>query len=272
MILSCPLHGNSDQAFFAKRSGFTLNICSKCGIVYIADDCDDIALNFYNDTKLGVKSKDAIEYWSVPSNYQKYRNIFTRFFSERMKRLMSAHNRIESLLDIGCGYGFFLDYAKQFVPSVMGIELNPDIVEQAQKDGRSVYCISAESLLMEKSYDCITLCDVLEHVENPLKMLETCYNLLNPDGILYVQVPNLLGFKLPFGHSWGLPHHLWQFGRKSLELLLHEAAFTNVSHRTGVLGVIGVYESGGPTLRNRLEWWFANFLGCGNRLQTLAIK
>lgn len=274
-LLSCPLHGSDSQVSFGVRSGFALNRCTQCGLVYLAALPHNIDRCFYDDTCTGdanLKNKDAIEYWSFPSYYIKHRSVFEFFFASRLNRILKACPGAQSLLDIGCGYGFFLDYAQKRLPRVLGVELDPQVARAALAAGLPVLNQAAEALVGEETYDCIVLCDVLEHLQDPLAVLRLCHRLLNPGGVLYVQVPNLLGFKLPLGHSWGLPHHLWQFGPRSLQMLLEAAGFGNVAHETGVLGVVGVLERGGPTLRNRLEWLGARWFRCGNRLQSVGLR
>ena len=111
--------------------------------------------------------------------------------------------------------------------------------------------------------------DVLEHFESPDEMLKKAYDMLNPGGHLYVQVPNVLGAKLPYGHGLGLPYHLWQFDPQSLKRLLSKR-YEVLAHWTGVQGVIGEYEKGGPSLYKRIIWQLAKVTGRGNRLQMIA--
>lgn len=274
-LLSCPLHGFTAQTAYSSRSGYTLKRCTRCGLVHLASVPEGADLEFYTDVaieKSTNNNKDAIEYWTLPDYYKKHYATFITFFAQRMQRILAAAPHTKSLLDIGCGYGFFLQYAQGYVESVTGVELDPAVAAIAQASGLPVLHRSAESLLGEDTYDCIVLCDVLEHLRDPLIILKLCHSLLNPHGVLYVQVPNLLGFKLPWGHSWGLPHHIWQFNTRSLKAMLEASDFTAVQHTTGILGIVGVLENGGPTLLKKMEWLGANWLNCGNRLQVTAIR
>lgn len=274
--LCCPVHGNSSQERYGTRSGYSLRRCTKCGLVYLAEQERSINLDFFKDISPSTSScgqfPDKVEYWTLPDYYAKYKKVFDYYFEERIQRILSAAPRARSLLDIGCGYGFFLKYAQDYIDNVVGVELNPNVAEVAKAAGLPVYNRSAESLSGEEFFDCIVMCDVLEHLQDPLATLMLCNKMLNPGGVLYIQVPNLLGFKLPYGHSWGLPHHIWQFGKKSLSSLLVEAGFSNIRHKSGILGVVGVLEHGGPSIIKKLEWKAARLFDCGNRLQTIAIK
>lgn len=273
--LACPVHGSERQTDYGIRSGYRLKRCRDCGVVCLDVVPEDVDLRFYEDTtnqNARQSNRDAIEYWSFPQYYNKHRDVFEGFFKERLGHIMTGNPRVQSLLDIGCGYGFFVDYARRSIPRVVGIDLNAEVVEVARAAGLPVSCRAAESLIGEETYDCIVLCDVLEHLRQPVDILSMCYALLNPGGVLYVQVPNLVGFRLPYGHSWGLPHHLWQFSPHSLAVFLEAAGFRCLSHKTGVLGVIGEFERGGPSLTTRLQWFLGRRFGCGNRLQWLAAK
>jgi hypothetical protein len=116
------------------------------------------------------------------------------------------------------------------------------------------------------------MCDVLEHLKEPVEQLARVREFLSDDGLLYIQVPNLLGFKLPMGHGYGLPHHLWQFSAGTLKETLRLAGLKPIGLYTGVMGVIGSYENGGPGIFEKLTWAIAGGLKIGNRLQIVVGK
>ncbi|MBT3628186.1 MAG: class I SAM-dependent methyltransferase [Rhodospirillaceae bacterium] len=233
-----------------------------------------IAQEFFDDAAADHKeSADAIEYWSFPSLYDRYQSVFESFFAERWNRLREAHSDIRSLLDIGCGYGFFLRHVKSVVPTVSGVEIDLEAAQYARRRfDLPVSHMPIERYDSKAPLDCMVMCDVLEHLHKPDYALRRCRDMLAPGGIVFLQVPNHVGFRLPRGHSWGLPHHIWQFNPKSLRRLVESCGLIPEDHYTGVLGVIGAYERGGPTMRERVEWLLARKLGLGNRLMMIARK
>jgi predicted SAM-dependent methyltransferase len=140
------------------------------------------------------------------------------------------------------------------------------------KEGLSVEHAAIETWKSHKKYSVITMCDVLEHVENPLEVLKKCRELLIPGGVIYIQVPTVLGLRYPYKDSLGLPHHLWQFSPKHLLGVVKNAGFKNQRYWTGVQGVIRHYENGGPTLLTHGLWKLAMATKRGNRLQVLAVN
>lgn len=81
----------------------------------------------------------------------------------------------------------------------------------------------------------MVLCDVLEHVGNPLAALQKIADLLEPGGYLYLTVPNA-GSPLArlLGRRWWsvLPMHLQYFTPASLRLALWKADFSVASMST----------------------------------------
>ena len=281
MRMKCPTCGpNSKDKFYTKRSGHILQRCSICGLVYLMNNEEFINDDFFEDAGKTVldqnkneKSQDAIEYWSYPHFYERYQAVFHSFFEDRWQKIIRAKSSIESLLDIGCGYGFFMEFVQKYVPVVEGLDLNSEVVRYAvEEKGLPVTECPVEDYDPQKRYDAIVMCDVLEHVKEPLVVLESCRELLTEEGVLFVQVPNLTGFRVPMDHSWGLPHHVWQFSPGSLRKMLLKSGFQVSAWHTGVLGVIGSYERGGPFWWEKLMWGAARYFKLGNRLQMVGIK
>jgi SAM-dependent methyltransferase len=273
--ISCPTCGPAaHRTPYGRRSGYDLSRCNSCGLVFLNSVGPSIAHEFFDDVTSDFKeSPDAIEYWSFPALYDRYQRVFEGYFIERWNRLRAAHQDIRSLVDIGCGYGFFLRHVQGEVPKVEGIEIDGAAAGYAREHfDLAVSETPIERYDTQQPLDCMVMCDVLEHLSAPQLVLRRCRDMLAPGGILFLQVPNHVGFRLPRGASWGLPHHIWQFNPKSLRRLVTSCGLVPEDCYTGVLGVIGAYERGGPTMKERLEWFLARKLGLGNRLMLIARK
>lgn len=146
------------------------------------------------------------------------------------------------LLDVGCGYGFPLDYWREVAhgeaiglePSDYGArgsaELNVRIIPQ--------YLSDAEELVGQK-FDRIISSEVIEHVPDPKGFLEEIRHYLADSGIVILTTPNA-GFVVPGNPlsmmiaalSPGL--HQILFSARALEALLQEVGFTH--YRVDVAG------------------------------------
>lgn len=114
--------------------------------------------------------------------------IFKQVLSKMAERL-PVDNR--HLLDIGCHVGRLIHLAQQEGWQAEGVELNPKTSTYAAlKTKLPVHRMNARELIAEgKSYDAITMMDVLEHIPEPLDMLASLRELLKPGGWLAVKVP-----------------------------------------------------------------------------------
>lgn len=104
--------------------------------------------------------------------------------------LISAYCKSGTLLDIGAGDGYFLDFAKNIF-SVEATEVSVSGVEYAVARGHNVhYGTIFDSKFNNKKYDVITMWHVLEHLSEPDKALRRITNILKPHGLLVIAVPN----------------------------------------------------------------------------------
>jgi hypothetical protein len=78
-------------------------------------------------------------------------------------------------------------------------------------------------------YQAVALFHVIEHVPNPVQLLEMCRRLIKPKGLLALKTPNVASFiaKLT-GSSWhwvSPPAHLYLYSPKTLRLLLEKSGY-----------------------------------------------
>ncbi len=93
--------------------------------------------------------------------------------------------RRESLLEIGCGNGFFLAQARrQGWREVRGVEPSADAVAKAppELDGAIVQDVMRAGLFAPESFDAVCLFQVLDHISSPVELLEECLAVLRPGG------------------------------------------------------------------------------------------
>jgi SAM-dependent methyltransferase len=90
-----------------------------------------------------------------------------------------------ALLEIGCGNGFFLQQARrQNWTEVRGVEPSADAVAKAppELDGAIVQDVMRAGLFSRESFDAVCLFQVLDHISDPLDLLEECLAVLRPGG------------------------------------------------------------------------------------------
>jgi 2-polyprenyl-3-methyl-5-hydroxy-6-metoxy-1,4-benzoquinol methylase len=135
-----------------------------------------------------------------------------------------------NILDFGGGTGAFSAYLGQkkgYKTSL--IEPNDKARAQAVKKGVNTYK-SVDKLPNGERFDLITLWHVLEHIEQPEKIIKELSQRLEDHGKLILAVPNFESFDAQYYKAqWAaldVPRHLWHFAPKGIIKLLENANFT----------------------------------------------
>jgi 2-polyprenyl-3-methyl-5-hydroxy-6-metoxy-1,4-benzoquinol methylase len=138
------------------------------------------------------------------------------------------------VLDVGCGNGDFLSWARELGWSCHGIEIDPVAAAVARAQGVTILGSELGELSEEytAAFDAITLSHVIEHVHDPVELLRQCRRVLRPGGYLWLETPNSdsLGYEEYKAHWRGLeaPRHLALFTPASLRLSLERTGFERI--------------------------------------------
>lgn len=97
-----------------------------------------------------------------------------------------------SLLDVGSGTGVFLHEMKKLNHNVRGLELDKRYSKFLKKKKIKVFTKELKKFKTIKKFDLLTFNKVLEHVYDPLEMLKNCKRLLKQNGILYIELPDVM--------------------------------------------------------------------------------
>ncbi len=147
--------------------------------------------------------------------------------------LIKNYKNGTTLLDVGCGEGFFLFNASKAGYTAKGIDISQDAAEYARREfGLNVEAKPFKELQFPENYfDVVTLWQVLEHVPYPLMVLKEIHRILKPGGLLATSTPDIEGTmaKIFRRKWWNLRRlHINQFTAKTLADMLNRAGFKNV--------------------------------------------
>ena len=99
-----------------------------------------------------------------------------------------------TILDLGAGYGEFLDFMRIHGWSVRGIEPSEYCLKTSQRKNCNIIQADLDdigNMKLDKSYSVITLNTVLEHYPYPEKLLKIIRDdLMDSNTILHIEVPN----------------------------------------------------------------------------------
>jgi len=146
----------------------------------------------------------------------------------------------ESVLDVGCGPGLYLEALGSLGFKVTGVDSRSVFVEQAAKAGARVERVDLErealSRFTEGAFDTVLMLDILEHVSNDIELLEDALRVCRKNVIITVPARMSETFdksQLVFG-SCVDPTHLRYYSHSDLHRLFDEATIKNYKIDVGL--------------------------------------
>ncbi|WP_448207499.1 class I SAM-dependent methyltransferase [Azospirillum sp. sgz302134] len=157
---------------------------------------------------------------------------------DSMARVLSSvePSKVKRYLELGCGYGLLLDYARtMFGWQVRGFD--PGFSAQ---EGRVTLGVDISHSYLEtpadagpEPHDLVFCSEVIEHVFNPLSLLELLRGVLTDDGTLMLTTPSAGAI-----HAGTRPgtllsllspgYHFVLFSKEGMETILRRAGFADV--------------------------------------------
>ncbi|NIA22410.1 MAG: methyltransferase domain-containing protein [Anaerolineaceae bacterium] len=224
----CP---DKDQAFI--KEGYRFSTCRECGTLYLGLRPTAAMLAEFNSTSASAR------YWVsefYPSCAEKRRRSVYRPRAEYARELEGAYGkRFETLVDVGTGYGVFVEELQKVFPDrrVIGIEPNADFVAVCRDKGLEVFCgLVCEAAEHRRRFDFCSCFEVLEHVFSPLEFLEEVKSILQPGGVFFTNTLCSDGFDIQImwrKHRNVYPvNHINILSIRGFELLFERAGFAGV--------------------------------------------
>jgi 2-polyprenyl-3-methyl-5-hydroxy-6-metoxy-1,4-benzoquinol methylase len=205
-----------DVEYFSLEGDFSFYHCQDCGVLYVDPLPNDRLAEIY------------------PENYYSFTHALDspvyrvkQWLDARLLRGLLRSLPGESLraLDIGGGTGWQLSLLQQLderVGTSQVVDIDSNAEEGAQKLGHNYFHGRIENFVTEEKFDIILMLNLIEHVEDPIGILQQAERLLTPGGIVLLKTPNFdsLDARL-FRHAhWSgyhCPRHWVLFNRESFE-------------------------------------------------------
>ena len=210
--------------YFLTQEDFEILECNECKLLFTSPcpEPDKIG-NYY-------KSEDYL------SHNEEKKGLFAKIYNKVKKiniknkfniTVNGQQSTVNSLLDIGCGVGDFLLYAKEKGCNVTGIEPSEDARKIAEKK-LDCKILSPEELqnIPDNSFDIITMWHVLEHVADLKTEIHHLQRILKKDGRLVLALPNYKSYDAEYYKdkwaAYDVPRHLSHFSQTSIKNIFKE--------------------------------------------------
>lgn len=238
LIQDCPLCG-SDQLkpfltvkdFSISKEDFILKSCTVCDFTFTANPPSaehagpyyqsDVYIS-HSDTKKGLVNR--VYHW--------VRDLMLG----KKKSMIESVQKGRSLLDVGTGTGYFLNYMKGQGYQTQGIEISKQARDAAiQNFGLEVnepnHLLSGQ---LNQQFDVVTMWHVLEHIYSPELTMKAIHGVLKKEGHLVIAVPNKDSFDATnyeeYWAGYDVPRHLWHFTPTTMETFAKKNDFKIVKN------------------------------------------
>lgn len=133
-----------------------------------------------------------------------------------------------TLLDVGCGTGAIIEMLSNHF-NTYGLDSSPQAIEFCRKRGlTNLFQGNLESFNKDRKFDIITILDVIEHIDDDVKLLRQSNELLKENGSVVVTVP---AFQFLWSYHDIVTHHKRRYTKNQLIKVVKSAGF-QIKHIT----------------------------------------
>lgn len=177
----------------SSKLSFPISLCNNCGL-YIAGKFED-------EMKKKTQEIYNKEYWeerkakeAIDSDYTTPESLMVTARWKSQKKFCEPFiSKKTTLLEIGAGRGQNLYYFQKDGYQVTGIEPdknNVDSINHKLQPNGLCHVGFAENIQINGTFDIVWMSHVLEHVIRPDIVFKKVHEILEPDGLFFVEIPN----------------------------------------------------------------------------------
>jgi len=204
LIKACPNCGSDALRPFltCKHKGQAIDYasCGYCGLIFQNPTATEAEwAEFYRESYRTIYNQQTKPTLQEEALQLARAKVYLEFIRPQSTRPVSSH------LDVGCSMGILLQACQSFFGVVRSNGVDPGQAYRDYCKEHGLACWESVAMLpADLRYDLITLCHVLEHVNQPvnfLRNLVSCH--LADDGLIFIEVPNVRGgFAMEIAHPF----------------------------------------------------------------------
>ena len=217
---NCCVCNNSDPKEFKvkyQKDNYAVCECNKCSFVFIPPYFrKQISYENYKDENVAIAVRNGNNFVKIERHKLRY-------------NLIKKYKPSGSLFDLGAGWGHFMLTGQQLGYDVYGIEISEQPYLYSKNDLKlPVDHIDFFEMKEDKTFDIITMWDVLEHIDKADPFIEKCARINSKNGYIVIQVPQIDSyFAKKYKDEWKMMSldHVNYFGKKTITQLLNKHGY-----------------------------------------------
>ncbi len=233
----CLVCKSNNIYVFKKVKDYILQKCSECKVVFLKNPEKDLIRLYDEEYFSNYLYESNLIYNSFLNSAKYYSELISKKFGE-----------FKSILEVGAGFGLFVSSFKELGYDAVGIEPSLYSVKIA-KEKFNIEILNADLITFssDKKFDVILFYHSFEHIPNPVETLFKAKSLLNPKGIVWISLPNVMSLDR-FLHKenwngWSLPYHLFHYSPGSIKNLLKICGFKSIYIQKSFLNPLRIFKT-----------------------------
>lgn len=210
--------------------------CKDCKIIFLKniDEVSSTELLYDKDYFENYLYEVDINFQLIKTTAQYYLTYIQNYFG-----------KINSILDVGAGFGLFVKAFQELGLVADGIEISKYSVQIAkEKFGVELFNGDLLDFQANKKYDLISFYHSFEHLPDPVQTINKVKKLLNENGILWLSLPNVMSLdrlvKKEKWNGWSLPYHFFHYSPVSIKNLLKKEGFNRIKIQKSFLNPLNL--------------------------------
>jgi 2-polyprenyl-3-methyl-5-hydroxy-6-metoxy-1,4-benzoquinol methylase len=209
-----------DVTDFKRGKDYIYLRCSECGLVFLNPFPTEEELGTLYELESQLYEEDTEGFASRMANL---------LAGSREGVVASVSRKPGKILDVGCGLGVFAKRMRERGWDAYGFEISQSAADKAKERVGNDKIFDTWDQIPRNWFDVVTLWHVLEHVQDPVNLIQKIRDSLKLGGWLVIEVPNfnslsLQVFKESYIHH-RIPDHVLYWSKMSLVRLLSDENF-----------------------------------------------
>ena len=136
-------------------------------------------------------------------------------------RIIEFTQGAKSLLELGLGHGYTSKIFSSHFKRHVVLEGSPAVINRFKRDepnySGEIIETYFKNFKTDEKFDVIVLGFILEHIDNPVQIINYFKNFLSTDGKMFITVPNAKALNRRLGHHAGFLPDLYALSESDLE-------------------------------------------------------